>query len=81
MRSGVLYQKGKSKSGELNVSGLVKKLKAVAWSLRNFGLILMLLAFGGGGYMFGPLIVQEAGYYLNPVPAQPSSKLGPSLKD
>lgn len=79
MKSGILYKRGGSKSGELSVSQLVAKLKAVAWSLRWVGLGLILLALGGMGYSFGPLVYEEARYYLQPRP--PESKLGSALRD
>lgn len=81
MRSGVLYQKGGSKSGSLDVSALVKKLKAIAWSLRNVGLVLILFALGGGGYIFGPLITTEVNYYLRPPQVAETSKLALAIKE
>lgn len=79
MRSGVLYKHGGKKSGELDVRRLVAKLKAVAWSLRNLGLGLLLVACGGGAYIFGPLMVDEVDYYLQPPTSE--SKLGSALQD
>ena len=79
VKSGTLYKRGGSKSGELSVSRLVVKLKAVAWSLRWAGLVLILLAFGGMGFIFGPLAYQEARYYVQPPTAE--SKLGSALRD
>lgn len=79
VKSGTLYKRGGSKSGELSVSRLVIKLKAAAWSLRWAGLALILLAFGGMGFIFGPLGFQEIRYYLQPPTAE--SKLGSALRD
>lgn len=79
MRSGTLYKHGGKKSGELSITWLVRKLKTVAWSLRWAGLALILLAFGGMGFIFGPLVYEEARYYVQ-LPT-PQSKLGSALRD
>ncbi len=79
VKSGTLYRHGGKKSGELSISRLVVKLKAIAWSLRWAGLGLILFALGGIGFIFGPLGYEEARYYVEP-PVQ-QSKLGSALRD
>lgn len=79
VKSGILYKRGGRKSGELSVSRLVVKLKALAWSLRWAGLGLILLAVGGIGFIFSPLMYEETRYYLQP--PTPQSKLGSALRD
>lgn len=82
MRSGILYQPGGKKSGELDVKSLVRKLKTLAWSLRNLGLVLILLALGGAGYILEPMVTQEIKYWLSPPQiAQPASKLAPATRE
>lgn len=79
MRSGTLYKSGGKKSGELSVTWLVRKLKAVGYSLRWVGLVFILIALGGSAYVYQPLVGEELRYYLSP--PTPSSKLGSALRD
>ncbi len=79
MRSGTLYKHGGEKSGEVSVTWLVRKLKAIAYSLRWVGLVFILIACGGGAYLYTPLVSEELRYYLQK--SQPDSKLGSALRD
>jgi len=79
VRSGTLYKHGGKKSGELSVTWLVRKLKAVAYSLRWVGLVFILIAFGGGAYIYTPLVSEEVRYYFQK--PQPESKLNTALRD
>ncbi len=50
--------------GELKVAGLIVKLKAIAWGLRKSGVMLLLVAVVGIGWIYTPLILAEIGYKI-----------------
>ena len=51
--------------GELGVSGLIVRLKRIAWTLRKTGAGLMLAACAGIGYIYLPLAGAEIRYKIN----------------
>lgn len=51
--------------GELGVSGLIVRLKRIAWTLRKTGAGLMLAACVGVGYIYLPLAGAEIRYKIN----------------
>lgn len=51
--------------GELNVAGLIRKLKAIAWSLRKGGGMFLMIALLGIGWIYTPLISAEINYKIS----------------
>lgn len=77
MKTGVLYErKNRRKHGEVDISAIVKKLKAIARSLRWSGALLILVSFGGLFFVLQPLLAAELRYALNPPQVEKPSKFG-----
>ncbi len=51
--------------GELKVAGLIAKLKAISWSLRKSGAVLVLLSVMGVGWIYTPLVLAEINYQFS----------------
>lgn len=64
MKKGVLYESGKSESGELYLGRLIFALRTVARMLSFLGLALMVISVVGIGFIYMPLGVARARYFV-----------------